>query len=57
MSMLSRIQRWLCRHEFSLLELQQRDKTGLVTWPCSKFGKVFREPYGLAVLAHGRLKA
>ena len=54
------LMRWLrqrfCKHLFVGLDLQGRDLTGRVTWPCSKCGKVFRAECGLDVLQHGDVK-
>ena len=42
-----------CRHVFRGPDLQPRDADGMVTWPCSKCGKVHRLEYGL--LAPGEI--
>ena len=42
-----------CQHLFRAPDLQPRDSDGFVTWPCSKCGKVFKEPYGLRMAEHG----
>lgn len=55
MNDLNRLRQWLCRHEFAYEDLEPRDKAGMVQWPCQKCGRVFREPYGLAMGGHGTL--
>lgn len=42
-----------CKHVFRPCDMQPRDNEGMVTWPCSKCGKVFTEPYGLKILENG----
>lgn len=46
-------QRW-CAHVFRGVDMQPRDSTGLLAWPCSKCGKVHRMEYGL--LAPGKIE-
>lgn len=42
-----------CAHVFRGIDMQPRDSDGLLPWPCSKCGKVFRMEYGL--LAPGEI--
>lgn len=49
------IKQWLCRHIFKGSDMQPRNSDGLVIWPCSKCGKVFKEPYGLKMSDHGTI--
>lgn len=42
-----------CKHLFVYEEMQERDKNGNVHWPCHKCNKVFIEPCGLDIIAHG----
>jgi hypothetical protein len=43
-----------CSHEFYGYDLKPRDESGLVSWKCSKCGKVFKAEYGLKILDNGK---
>jgi len=44
-----------CKHVFKGPDMQPRDFEGMIEWPCSKCGKTYREPYGLAMLKYGKI--
>jgi hypothetical protein len=53
--LVQRLRRLFCLHEFRGIDLQPRDAAGMVTWPCAKCGKVYREPYGVLMASHGTI--
>lgn len=54
--MLDLIKKLFCRHVFKGPDLGERDESGMVHWPCSKCGKEFIEPYGYAMISHGKIE-
>jgi hypothetical protein len=50
-----RLRQRFCKHIFRGPDMQLRDNEGMVNWLCSKCGKMFREPYGLAMGDYGTI--
>lgn len=36
------IKQRICAHQFHGINIQPRDESGMVSWPCSKCGKVYQ---------------
>lgn len=51
----TKIKQRFCKHVFRGIDLTGRNEDGNIQWPCSKCGKVFIEPYGIAVTTHGKI--
>jgi transposase-like protein len=43
-----------CKHEFKGKDMEKRDESGIVRWPCHKCKKVFSAEYGLKILENGK---